>query len=133
MLCFSDITTKGTPNKPFVMSEQIGGGDSGTLQVALQFVYLQCIEQQHKVVTQQLMSLVSLADYLHIDSLAKVCKILMHKHLDNVVKSKVIYLYSVLLYFLLLYITNVVALIIIIPRANFNVSPSDGALFDYYE
>ena len=46
------------------MNEQIEGGDAATVQVALKFIYLGCIDEQQQKDTQLLTSLISLADYL---------------------------------------------------------------------
>ena len=66
------------------MSNEIEGGDAGTLEAALKFIYLGFIEQQQKVITEQLPAFISVANFLQVDSLARACKILMHKHLAKI-------------------------------------------------
>ena len=63
------------------MNEQIEGGDAATVQVALQHIYLGCIDEQQQKDTQLLARLIALADFLQIQSLTKACKLLLSKQL----------------------------------------------------
>ena len=66
------------------MNEQIEGGDAATVQVALQHIYLGCIDEQQQKDTQLLARLISLAANLQIESLKGACKLLLCKQLaDN--------------------------------------------------
>ena len=80
LYCFAEITRNNTPNVPFKMPEECGG-DAATMLIALKFIYLGFIEHQQQVATDHLMSLVSVADYLGIESLAAACKTLIGDYL----------------------------------------------------
>ena len=60
----------------------IEGANSETLGLAFKFVYLGCIEHQQQLVAagDQLLALISVADYLQISALARACKSLIYQH-----------------------------------------------------
>ena len=80
IVCIADINTKGTPAQPFSMPPEVAGGDVATLQLALKFLYLGCIEDPDQLGAEQLLSLVALSDYLAITSLTDTCKALIRAY-----------------------------------------------------
>ena len=70
----SEETQKGTATTAFIVPEQFGG-DTETLNSALQFIYKgQHLVDYAAVLANGLPALIACADYLQIECLADACK-----------------------------------------------------------
>ena len=79
----ADITKDGgTQAQPLEMSNETSQVDATALQIALKFIYLGFIEEQKQVCSEHLMSLVALAEFQGIASLALACKTLIGDYVN---------------------------------------------------
>ena len=76
-----DMTASGTQAQALEMSNETSQVDAAALHIALKFIYLGFIEHQQQVCSEHLMSLVALADFYGIASLALACKTLLTDYL----------------------------------------------------
>ena len=71
------------PDAVFVFSPEVAG-DAGTVDVALEFLYLGTVQLQHSFVfSDRWLKIVCLSDFLQADTLAHACKVMFHIHMDK--------------------------------------------------